>query len=326
MKRERGSRSPSPARLGGDAASRQSSRQSSRAPSPSARLAEKSTRGRSPAPPRSFSPTSARGDPSPPRPRQPLPPDARPVRPAVKGGAGAEAVRKILGAGIAFSSTTKAAAAPLRRTWAAAAAALRSASAMFQGFAAQARPVVHLAAAPAVALIRTFVVVVVFSAQGPARFLVPRESDCLVGHVSSEPAARQAALTVARGVLSLLPIPKLHAAASPLLIPAFERIPASGDPVHTVDRVVAVPLFSGDPPPFSGSHDGWLHWITLAAASPLIYVMVAHAINRVRTYRATIPRSILDALMSASTRLRSGALELRRLGSSSRKRASSPRI
>jgi hypothetical protein len=233
-------------------------------------------------------------------------------------------VKKILGAGIAFSNTTKAAAAPLRRTWAAAAAALRSAAAMFQEAAAQARPIVHLAAAPAAALIRTFVVVIVFSAQGPARFLAPREPECLIGHVSSAPAARQAALAVAREVLSLLPIPKLHTAASPLLIPAFERIPASGDFVHTVDRVVAVPFFSDGPPPFSSSHDGWLHWLTLAAASPLIYVMVAHAINRVSTYRATIPRPVLDALMSASTRLRSGALELRRLGSPARKRAPSP--
>ena len=80
--------------------------------------------------------------------------------------------------------------------------------------------------------------------RGPARFLAPREPECLIGHVSSEPAACQAALAVAKGVLSLLPIPKLHTAASPLLIPAFERIPASGDLVHTVDRVVAVP-FSG---------------------------------------------------------------------------------
>ena len=232
-------------------------------------------------------------------------------------------MKKILSAGIAFSSTTKAAAAPIRRTWAAAAAALRSAASMFQGAAAQARPIVHLAAAPAAALIRTFVVVIVLSARGPARFLAPREPECLIGHVSSDPAARQAALAVAREVLSLLPIPKLHAAASPLLIPAFERVPASADLVHTVDRVVAVPFFADGPPPFSSSHDGWLHWLTLAAASPLIYVMVAHAVNRVSTYRATVPRPVLDALMSASTRLRSGALELRRLGSPARKRAPS---
>ena len=256
--------------------------------------------------------------------RQPLPPDAQPVRPAVKRSTGSAAVSKILGAGVAFSSATKAAAVPLRRAWAAAAAVLRSASAMLRGAAAQARPIVHLAAAPAAALIRTFVVVIVFSAEGPARFLVPREPECLIGQVSSAPAARQAALSVARGVLSLLPVPALQAQASPLLIPAFERTPASGDPVHTVDRVVAVPFLTENPPPFSDLHDGWLHWITLAAASPLIYVLVAHAINRVSTYRATIPRPVLDALMSASTRLRSGALELKRLSPAARKRALSP--
>ena len=324
MKQERGSRSPSPAppstaRLG-------ESRQPSRPSSAAARLVEKSTRGRSPAPQRGFSPTSARGEPSPPRPRQPLPPDAQPLRPAVKKAGGSEAVKKILSAGIAFSSATKAAAAPFRRAWAAAAAGLRSASAMLQGAAAQARPIVHLAAAPAAALIRTFVVVVVFSSTGPARFLVPREPESLLGHVSSEPAARQAALAVARGVLSLLPVPGLQARASPLLIPAFERTPAAGDSVHTVDRVVAVPFLTEHPPPFSDLHDGWLQWITLAAASPLIYVMVAHAINRVRTYRATIPRPVLDALMSASTRLRSGALELRRLSPAARKRSPSPSL
>ena len=324
MKREQGSRSPSPSAKR-ERGSRSPSRdRASRSPSSGARLAEKrlaekSTRGKSPAPPRSYSPTSARGEPSPPRLRDPPPPDALPIRPAVRRSGGAAAVKKVLGAGIAFS-----AAAPFRRAWAAAAAVVRSASAMLHAAAAQTRPVVHLAAAPSAALIRTLVVVTVISAGGPARFLAPLEPDCLLGHVSSEPAARQAALAAARVVLSLLPVPALQ--ASPLLIPAFERTPASGDPFQTVDRIVAVPFFAEAPPPFADAHGGWLQWLTLAAASPLIYAIVAHAINRVRTYRPTIPRPVLDALMSASTRFRSGAIELRRLGSPARavKRAPSP--
>ena len=171
------------------------------------------------------------------------------------------------------------------------------------------RPIVRLAAAPAAALIRTFVVAIAIPPAGPAFFLAPTEPDSLLGHVSTTSDARRAALAVARGVLALLPVPSLRDA---LLIPAFERVPASGDPVQTVDRIVAVPIFTGTPA-FDPSHDGWLHWITLAAASSLVYVMVAHAINRVRTYRATIPREVLDSLMSVSSRLRSGALEPRRI-------------
>ena len=41
--------------------------------------------------------------------------------------------------------------------------------------------------------------------------------------------------------------------------------------------------------------------------------MAAHAVNRVMTYRQTVPRSVLDDLMAASTRLRSGARETKRL-------------
>ena len=180
------------------------------------------------------------------------------------------------------------------------------------------RPVVHLAAAPAAALIRTLVIAIVIPPEGPPRFLAPRVPDSLIGSVSPAAAPRKAALAVARAVLSLLPVPALHAHADPLLIPAFERVPAAGDPVQTVDRVVAIPLFSPGLPPFSDDHDGWLHWITLAAASSLLYVLVAHAVNRVRTYRATIPRVVLDSLMNASSRLRSGALELRRLSPAAR--------
>jgi len=178
------------------------------------------------------------------------------------------------------------------------------------------RPIVRLAAAPAAALIRTFVVAIAIPPAGPAFFLAPTEPDSLLGHVSTTSDARRAALAVARGVLALLPVPSLRGDASPLLIPAFERVPASGDPVQTVDRIVAVPIFTGTPA-FDLSHDGWLQWITLAAASSLVYVMVAHAINRVRTYRATIPREVLDSLMSVSSRLRSGALEPRRIHPSS---------
>jgi hypothetical protein len=74
-------------------------------------------------------------------------------------------------------------------------------------------------------------------------------------------------------------------------------------------------LATAPPPVASG-----LHWITLAAASSLLYVLDldAHAVNRVRTYRATIPRVVLDSLMNASSRLRSGALELRRLSPAAR--------
>jgi hypothetical protein len=135
------------------------------------------------------------------------------------------------------------------------------------------RPVVHLAAAPAAALIRTLVIAIVIPPEGPPRFLAPRVPDSLIGSVSPAAAPRKAALAVARAVLSLLPVPALHAHADPLLIPAFERVPAAGDPVQTVDRVVAVPLFSPGLPPFSDDHDGWLHWITLAAASSLLYVL-----------------------------------------------------
>ena len=184
-------------------------------------------------------------------------------------------------------------------------------------------PIVRLAAAPAAALIRTFVVAVVISPDGPARFLAPAEPDCLPGHISTTSDARRAALSVARGVLALLPVPSLQPAASPLLIPAFEKVPASGDLVQTVDRIIAAPIFSASTPPFSPGHDGWLHWVTLAAASPLVYVIVAHAINRVRTYRATIPREVLDSLTTASSRLRSGAVEPRRIHSSA-KRAPPP--
>ena len=47
-------------------------------------------------------------------------------------------------------------------------------------------------------------------------------------------------------------------------------------------------------------------------------MMVAHAINRVRTYRAVIPRAVLDSLMSTSSRLRSGARDLRRISPAAR--------
>ena len=219
-------------------------------------------------------------------------------------------MQSLFKAGITFASGSKAAAATFKSAWATASTCFRFASAMLQATVAP-RPVVHLAAAPVGALIRTLVIAVVISPQGPARFLAPLEPDSLLGHTSHSSDVRRAALAVAQEILSGLPIPSLQSGA--LLIPAFERVPASNDPFQTVDRVVAVPIFSRMVPPFSAAHDGWLQWVSLAAASSLVYMMVAHAVNRVRTYRATIPRSTLDALVAASSRLRSGALELRRL-------------
>ena len=217
------------------------------------------------------------------------------------------AVGSIFKTGVTFSSAAKAAAAPFRAAWAAAAAGVRVASAMLRD--APQRPIVHLATAPAAALIRTLVIAIVIPPEGPPRFLAPCAPDSLIGLVSQASDSRKAALAVARAALSLLPVPALHDA---LLIPAFERIPSTGDLVQTVDRVVAAPIFSAVPPPFSGDHDNWLQWITLAAASSMLYALVAHAINRVRTYRATVPRVVLDSLMNASSRLRSGALGPRR--------------
>ena len=292
---------PSPSRGSGER---------SRSNSPS-RLAKASARGRSPAPLRAYSPDPDRPEPPSPH-REPPPPEAKPQRPAVKGSG---AVKNVFKSGLTFASATKAAAAPFKAAWAAAASGFRLASAMLRDVIPPQRPVVRLAVAPiGAALIRTLVVAVIIPPQGPVRFLAPTMPDCLLGHTSRASEPRRAALVVARDILSLLPIPSLLPAASPLLIPAFERVPASGDLVQTVDRIVAVPLFSASPPSFSDQHDGWLHWITLAAASSLVYVMVAHAVNRVRTYRATMPRHVLDSLMAASPRLRSGALELRRLG------------
>ena len=224
-------------------------------------------------------------------------------------------MQSLFKAGITFASGSKAAAATFKSAWATASTCFRLASAMLQATVAP-RPVVQLAAAPVGALIRTLVIAVVISPQGPARFLAPLEPDSLLGHTSHSSDVRRAALAVAQEILSGLPIPSLQSGA--LLIPAFERVPASNDPFQTVDRVIAVPIFSRTVPPFSAAHDGWLQWISLAAASSLVYMMVAHAVNRVRTYRATIPRSTLDALVAASSRLRSGALELRRLSPSAR--------
>lgn len=221
--------------------------------------------------------------------------------------AASNAVGSIFKTGVTFSSAAKAAAAPFRAAWAAAAAGVRVASAMLRD--APQRPIVHLATAPAAALIRTLVIAIVIPPEGPPRFLAPCAPDSLIGLVSQASDSRKAALAVARAVLSLLPVPALHDA---LLIPAFERVPSAGDLVQTVDRVVAAPIFSAVLPPFSGDHDNWLQWITLAAASSMLYALVAHAINRVRTYRATVPRVVLDSLMNASSRLRSGALGPRR--------------
>jgi hypothetical protein len=257
--------------------------------------------------------------------REPLPPDAIPEKPAVRQASGvqqaaSDAARLVFKSGVTFSSAANAASAPFRSAWSAAAAGIRVVSAMLRDV--HQRPIVHLAAAPAAALIRTLVVAIVIPPEGPPRFLAPRVPDSLVGSVSSAADPRKAALAVARAVLSILPVPALHAhddpLLNPLLIPAFERVPASGDPVQTVDRVIAVPLFSANPPPFSSDHDGWLHWVTLAAASSLLYALVAHAVNRVRTYRTSIPRVVLDSLMNASSRLRSGALEPRRLSPATR--------
>ena len=263
----------------------------SRSTTPTSTLADNAARGKSPAPPRSFSPSHIPGPRVPSPRREPPPPDAKPQKPAVRR-AGEKAAQSLFKTGLTFASATKGAAATFRAAWAAAAAGLRSAAAMLRTAAASSRPIVHLAATPAAALFRTLVIAVVISPQGLVRFLAPLEPECLLGRVLHQMGARRAALAVARDVLAALPIPMFSADASPLLIPAFERVPSSSDLTQVVDRIVAVPIFSSDVPPFSADHDGWLHWTTLAVASSLVYMMVAHAVNRVRTYRAVIPRAL----------------------------------
>jgi hypothetical protein len=284
----------------------------SRSTTPTSALAANSARGKSPAPPRGFSPSHIPGPRLPSPRREPPPPDAVPLKPVVRR-AGDKAAQSLFKAGIAFASTTKAAAATFRAAWATAASGLRLASAMLHAAAGPSRPIVQLAMAPSTALFRTLVIAVVISPQGPVRFLAPLEPECLIGRVSHQAGARRAALAVARDILAVLPVPLLSTDTSPLLIPAFERVPSSSDLTQTVDRIIAAPIFSADVPPFSADHDGWLHWATLAAASSLVYMMVAHAVNRVRTYRAVVPRTVLDSLMSTSARLRSGARGLRRI-------------
>ena len=138
---------------------------------------------------------------------------------------------------------------------------------------------------------------------------MPSLSGTLVGSEQVSGGPRKAAVAAAQTLLDQLPL-RLSAGDS-FLLPAFERVPAEGSHSSCVDRVVALPFFGDELPTILPDGTSWLQWIAVAALTSGVYALAAHAVNRALSYRPTIPKTALDQIFAASTRLRSGAREAR---------------
>lgn len=141
--------------------------------------------------------------------------------------------------------------------------------------------------------------------------LLPNMPNAMLAVESTTEETRKAAVAAAGELLSQLPLRLPDASVH--LLPAFESVPAESSGTHCVDRVVALPLMEGPLPQLMGDGSTWLCWVAAAAVTSAVFAITAHAVNRVKTYRQSIPRAVLDDLMAASTRLRSGARETKRL-------------
>ena len=244
---------------------------------------------------------------------EPAKPDATPGKSNVKGAPSNMA--KLFVAGSSLVPKADAAATSAVSSWGSLAytsfaVLFGHARAMTMTIAGAARPVLLLGTRAPTAVVRTFLVIVSAIPDQPVRLLAPLMANALIGSESSEAESRDAALTVAKQLLSVLPLSPF--AEEPMLFPSFEIIPTTADEHSTVDRIVVLPIHSQrDLPEFTLDGPTWLTWMALAAATSAVFALVAHAVNRAKTFRATISREVFEQLLSASTTFRSGARELR---------------
>ena len=179
-----------------------------------------------------------------------------------------------------------------------------SARAMVVTIANRARPAIDLLL-PAVNSVRTVVIPVLLRQVGEPLFLVPRGLNLILEATASS-TNRDAACELATRLIASLPVPALRDARR--CIPAFEHMPAVGDPTACVTRVMSAPIVSDTIPLLDRDGDDWLVWVSLTLLSAsLVYLYAALALARARTYLPTISREVLDELLAASTRLRTGA-------------------
>ena len=248
---------------------------------------------------------------------QPSDAKARASKSNLKGSSlGAGTASKLFASGSAFVPKAEGASATASSTpqsshvWAMFAFLFGHVRSMTMRIAGAARPALQLGKHASAAVVRTFLVVICAIPGQPVQFLAPLAANALIGEESSTAEARDAAVAVAKTLLASLPLSPFS--DDPMLFPSFEIVPSSDDAHSTVDRVIVLPIYTEQQKPrILPEGTEWMQWAALATATSLVFALVAHAVNRAKTFRATISRDVLDQLLAASTRFRSGARELR---------------
>lgn len=156
-------------------------------------------------------------------------------------------------------------------------------------------------------MVRTILFVVAFATEKAPLFLAPSDYNHVISKAHPTALTRSAAVAVAHALAMTVALPGVDPSLQ--CMPVFESVPAAGDPLAGVDRVVALPLRQAAAiAAFSVSHlaaAGW-SWAALALlAGTLAFPLATFALARIRTYRSTASPEVLHELFAAQSRYRS---------------------